>query len=122
MRKLVGVIPLAMLFSMVILACTKENETSLGNGTCDTLSMSFSTSIQPIFNAYCISCHNPTTFSGGQDLTNYEGAVHATENGKLLGVINHATGFPPMPQGAAKLSDCSIAQITAWINQGMLNN
>lgn len=122
MQKVVVVMPLTILFTIMVISCSKDNEAALGNGTCDTLNMSFATNIQPLFNTYCTSCHNPSTFSGGQDLTTYAGVVNATDNGKLLGVINHAPGFQKMPQGAAKLSDCNISKITAWINQGMLNN
>lgn len=122
MREVKVVMPLVILITMMLISCSKDNEATLGKGICDTLSMSFANSIQPIFNENCISCHNSSNLSGGQDLTNYPGVVHATENGKLLGVINQSDGFPAMPQGAAKLSDCNISKITAWINQGMLNN
>jgi hypothetical protein len=44
------------------------------------------------------------------------------QSGKLLGTINHAAGFSPMPKGGAKLSSCRIATIKKWIDAGMLNN
>ena len=33
------------------------------------------------------------------------------QNGKLYGTINHSSGYVPMPEGAAKLSNCQIAVI-----------
>lgn len=107
---------------LVISSCSKDNEADQGNNTCLTTAMSFSTNIQPILNANCTSCHNSSNLSGGQNLTTYAGVVAATDNGKLLGVINHSSGYPAMPQGSAKLSDCNIAKITAWISQGKLDN
>jgi len=43
-------------------------------------------------------------------------------NGTLAGAIEHTPGFTPMPQFGDKLSDCNIAIIKAWINNGALNN
>jgi cytochrome c553 len=109
--------------SMVMLwACSKDKAADQNNGICNTTNMSFSADIQPIFNANCTSCHSGTNSSGSQNLSNYAGVVKAIDNGKLIGVITHASGFPAMPQGAAKLSDCTISKISAWISQGQLNN
>jgi cytochrome c553 len=121
MRKLISLG--LVIFSMVILwACSKDKTTSQNNGVCTTTNMSFNADIQPIFNANCTTCHSGTNSSGSQNLSNYAGVVKAIDNGKLIGVITHASGFPAMPQGAAKLSDCTISKISAWINQGQLNN
>jgi hypothetical protein len=43
-------------------------------------------------------------------------------NGRLVGVISHAAGYPAMPQGGPKLSDCEIARIRTWVRQGTPNN
>ncbi|ULQ53441.1 c-type cytochrome [Flavihumibacter fluvii] len=107
---------------MISVSCSKDNEASHDNGSCTTEDQSFASDIQPIFNTYCTSCHNSSNQSGGQNLTNYEGVMNAIDNGKLIGVITHASGYPAMPQGAAKLSDCNISKISAWITQGALNN
>lgn len=122
MRKLFVVIPLTLITTMLVLSCSKDNAADQVGGTCKTTDMSFAADIQPIFNANCTYCHSSSNLSGGQDLSNYAGVLHATDNGKLLGVINHSSGYPAMPQGAAKLSDCTISKITAWIAQGKLDN
>jgi len=36
--------------------------------------------------------------------------------------IEHTGGVSPMPQGAAKLPDCTINKLNAWISQGLKNN
>lgn len=122
MCKLFSAIALILLSGMLAVSCSKDNETTVGGGTCSTTGMSFSRDIQPIFNANCTTCHNSTYANGGQNLTTHAGVVNATDNGKLLGVINHTAGYPAMPQGGAKLSDCNISKITAWISQGKLDN
>lgn len=43
-------------------------------------------------------------------------------NGKLYGSISHASGYSPMPQGAAKMTDCQLATIKKWIDSGSPNN
>lgn len=40
----------------------------------------------------------------------------------LVGNIRHDAGFPAMPQGGAKLDDCKIALIKAWVDAGAPNN
>lgn len=90
--------------------------------SCDTSAMSFKVDIAPIFKANCVECHNKTLMHGNVSLDNYGGVLEVVQNGKLIGVINHNPGFPPMPRNQAKLPQCTINKIEAWINQGALNN
>jgi hypothetical protein len=53
--------------------------------------------------------------------------THATDkvlavNGQLYGTINHESGYSPMPQGEAKMDDCSIAKIKKWVDAGSADN
>lgn len=89
---------------------------------CDTSSFTYSQAVLPITNTYCRGCHNPSFISGGLDVTTYASMRTIALNGKLMGVINHATGYSPMPKGAAKMSDCRITQIRKWIDAGAPNN
>jgi hypothetical protein len=43
-------------------------------------------------------------------------------DGRLLGSIQHASGFSPMPEGSAKMNACNITKIRKWIQAGALNN
>lgn len=115
-----------MMFVLILLiwSCSKDKASDQTTGTaCNTANMSYARDIQPIIAGSCTgSCHNPDNPTGNRILTTYSGVVAAIDNGKLVGVISHSAGYPPMPQGGAKLSDCSINKIKAWIDQGALNN
>lgn len=114
---------------LVLAGCYNDKEDQLypepptGN-TCDTAAMSYATHIKPITDQYCAtaSCHNSSVIAGGYDMSSYAGLKLAVTNNRLVGVINHANGFSPMPQGMSKLTDCNINKITAWVNQGALDN
>ncbi|MBZ5856773.1 c-type cytochrome [Flavihumibacter profundi] len=105
-------------------SCTKDNAASQNaNTSCNTENMSFSKDIQPIVSANCTaSCHNAANPTGNRIFTSYSGVANAVDNGKLIGVISHSPGYTPMPQGGAKLSDCNISKIKAWVDQGALDN
>ena len=114
---------LAFTVSAIIPACTYDDEETLyPDSYCDTVNVSYSGTIQPIFQSSCTVCHNDISLAGGYDFTTYDGVVASVNAGRLPGAINHETGFIPMPQGADKLSDCKITQITIWIGQGMPDN
>ncbi len=94
---------------------------------CDTANISFSGTIFPIIQNYCYGCHSGGNPGGGISLTNYDqvkaaGAIPPGNPGSLLGAINHSNGNIPMPQNGNQLSDCKIAQIRKWIDNGMPNN
>lgn len=89
---------------------------------CDTATITYSGAILPLINGNCKGCHNPNYLSAGLDLTTYANVKTIALNGKLTGSVERLPGFPAMPQGAAKLSDCKIIQIRKWIAAGALNN
>lgn len=95
-----------------------------GGSTCDTANISYSATVKPVVDQYCglSGCHDAATPSFGYDLTTYAGLKMAHTNGRLLGAIHQQTGFQPMPKGMSKMSDCNLNKITAWVNQGTLNN
>ena len=105
-------------------SCFKDNEEDLypGGDDCNTENVSFSQTIMPVFTNNCVSCHSGAGASGGIKLTNHTEIVAAIDGGRLIGAINHQSGFSAMPQGAPKLSDCTISQIDAWITLGKNNN
>jgi uncharacterized protein YjdB len=87
----------------------------------------YSTTIQPIFNAHCNSCH-PTS---GVSLTSYSSVMASTYGGSPIVIPSNATnsilyesvigtgGYPKMPIGGS-LSATDIQSIADWINQGAL--
>jgi hypothetical protein len=94
-------------------------------GSCNATGSTYSGTVSPIMSAKCNSCHsNSAAPSSGNNivLDNYNSVkIHVT-NGKLLGSINHAPGFSPMPKGSAKLTSCEIGKISNWVGSGAPNN
>jgi mono/diheme cytochrome c family protein len=90
--------------------------------TCNTTAVSYSGFIAPLLNTFCAGCHSGAIPSGSISLNSYNGVKAVAQNGRLVGAISWSAGYHQMPQGGNKLSDCSIAKITAWINDGAPNN
>lgn len=88
--------------------------------SCDTTSMTYTSDIKSILDASCAvaGCHDMGSAVGG--LNDYMGAEAFANSGRLLGAINHQEGFKPMPYpaGSAKISQCNIDKITAWMADG----
>ncbi|RNI22701.1 hypothetical protein [Rufibacter latericius] len=89
---------------------------------CDTNSVTYSSTISGIISTNCLACHSAAKAEGGMILDTYARVKAVADNGKLIGVITHAPGFKPMPNGGPKLSDCNIAKIKKWVDAGAPNN
>jgi hypothetical protein len=89
---------------------------------CDTTNVTYAGTVKPILKTNCYGCHTGINAPKGLDLSVYNSVKRVATNGKLYGGITHSPGFPAMPKGASKLSDCSIAQIKAWIDRGAAND
>ena len=118
---------LAFLMAVAAASCSDDNEEDLKpdapqSASCDTATVTFSATAAPILAANCYSCHSSGIAESGVILDTYAGVYEEAHHGHLIGVITHAPGFPPMPQGAAKLSDCDIAKIRKWVDTGAPNN
>ena len=96
--------------------------TTCNDSTCNTTNVTFNASVKPILQNYCNGCHGGGSPLGGVDYNSYNGVKITVTNGKLLGSIQHTSGFSPMPQNANKLSACNISIIKAWIDAGAPNN
>lgn len=92
-----------------------------GSSPCDSNIFTYSGAVAPIMQTYCVGCHYGPSVPGGS-LTDYASVREAAVNGKMLGDIKHLAGFNPMPQGGNKLSDCQIAQIQKWVDNGAPND
>lgn len=95
---------------------------------CDTAAVTYSGSIVPILNAYCIGCHDHSTPAASIDLTVYaggattEGVSDVAADGRLSGSVLFEAGFSAMPQGGIQLSDCLVDQIVSWVDAGYPND
>jgi hypothetical protein len=116
---------------VLVFSCSKSNEEDMGtdqgnggnNNTCNTENMSFASDIKPILQSNCYECHSNANYAiSGVKLEDYADLKTHTDNGDLIGVITHATGYPEMPQGKPKLSACNINKIKAWVDAGAQDN
>jgi cytochrome c5 len=126
---------IVLVYSLTTTSCSKDNEKDLagnptdttgtgggGGTTCDTANMKYAANVQPILSTSCYGCHANGSASGGVSLGSYTSVKAQVDNGNLIGTITHASGYPAMPQGGSKLSDCNINVIKAWIARGAQNN
>ena len=90
--------------------------------TCDSTKYSYTGRIEPIISNWCVGCHNTGNAGGGYDYTSYGGLVASITNHRLLGSLNHLTGYSGMPKNTNQLSACDINAITKWVNGGYANN
>ena len=89
-------------------------------GPCDTVAVTYSKTIAPIFTTNCNVCH---VTIGGVTLTNYTGVKTVITDGRLWNAINHLSGtIKAMPNSTTKLSACNLRQIKIWIDAGSPQN
>ena len=113
-------------FVLVLQGCYYDKADKLytvSSITCDTTNITYSTVIKPIIQQNCSipGCHDASQ-SGGYDFTTYDGLKNALDRGRVIGSINHLSGYIAMPQTGSKLSSCDINKITIWVNNGYMNN
>jgi mono/diheme cytochrome c family protein len=89
---------------------------------CDTTNVTYSGTISAIMAGNCNSCHGESAPQAGIKTDNYTDLKTIADNEKLWGVVNHLSGYSPMPKDRPKLSDCDLNKIRIWIDGGALNN
>lgn len=104
-------------------SCESDNGETLYpvQPVCDTAKMTYDTTIKPIIVANCLGsgCHSDPFPGGGYNFETYTGVVVAIgNNNKFLKSVKHEAGVSAMPKGLAKLSDCDISKLEAWIKRG----
>lgn len=114
---------------LIFTGCYYENQEELygkPGGDCDPTMAMYSMDILPILQTNCYSCHSAAAVAGGDGGGNNFEVFSVLQtlalNGKLVGSVDHQTGFIPMPQFGNKLSNCDISKIKLWVNSGALNN
>jgi mono/diheme cytochrome c family protein len=121
---------LALLAGVALLlgGCASQNgEDLLGTGplptpSCDTTSVTYTATIAPLLLQNCGGCHANGAAAGGVSLSAYTQTKAAATSGRLLGAVDHAPGYSPMPRGAAQLSACDRAKLRKWVVAGAPNN
>lgn len=71
---------------------------------------------------YCNGCHSGSSPQGNIQTASYTALKALAAKSSFMGSIRHLSGFSPMPQNAAKLSNCQIDQIDKWIQLGAKND
>lgn len=89
---------------------------------CDTAVVTYSGSIQPLLNTWCVGCHGGNNPQSGLNFETYNGVYPIANAGILFDVVSHAPGVVPMPFESDKLPDCDIAMIRIWVEEGAPNN
>jgi len=86
---------------------------------CDSVNTDFTTIILPIMTNNCSvsGCHNAATNAGGVTLDTY--TQISAKADRVLGTMQQAVGFSPMPKFQAKLPDSTVQKIDCWIDKGM---
>jgi hypothetical protein len=89
---------------------------------CDTTSVTYALTIEPLMVSKCVGCHSTASASGSINLEGYNNVKAQADNGNLLGTVSHSAGFSAMPKNEPKLPDCQIQAIQIWINNGAQND
>lgn len=97
------------------------NNTDCGT-TCDSTAASYANDIAPLLQDYCVGCHNSSRSDGNVNLESHAKVVTYVDNGTLMGSIIHDPLYAKMPPSGSKLSDCRIAQVQKWIDEGAQDN
>lgn len=111
-------------FSLVLLGmfslagCKKEAVTEYD---CAAITPTYTNDIVEIMENSCaiINCHNFGSAQGGVTLGDYQGVKNAAANDRLLGAVQHKSGYRKMPQGGDQLPDSLIERLSCWVQNGM---
>ncbi len=116
------------LLIIALAGCYYDNEEDLfvpvavGGNTCDSVAVTYTTSIAPIMTNYCTRCHRTGRTDGGVNIAGYAQLSVYVNSGQLLGAIRHDRGFSPMPSSGTRIPACDLQKITTWIAAGAPNN
>lgn len=119
MKAHILIISLIILFS----SCVYDNlEDVADQKVCDTIDVTFSGSVQPILNNYCLECHYDGNELNGVSFSTYESLKASVDSVILLGTVEQKPGFNPMPKGRERLNECDLRVLEIWIEKGMTND
>ncbi|MCC6410510.1 MAG: hypothetical protein IT270_02550 [Saprospiraceae bacterium] len=99
-----------------------NNTTCPDDGTCDTSNVTYSGTVKPLLDKYCNGCHGGSSPQGNINYNTFTGVKATATDGSMMGSIQHASGYSPMPENGNKLSNCNISLIQTWVDAGAPNN
>ncbi len=125
MRNLIHIFLLGII-GLSLSACYYDVEEELypayASNACDTVDLTYALDIVPILQNACYTCHGIGIGLGNVTLEGFENLQSYIADGSLVGSVEQAAGYSPMPKGGTKLSDCNINKLKIWIQQGASNN
>ncbi|MBX7240168.1 MAG: hypothetical protein K1X92_00370 [Bacteroidia bacterium] len=109
-------------FILIISSCKYEKIDG-----CDTASVKYGSTIKPILQNSCYSCHGQSQFlsnGAGYNLEAYDSLKQFIADGRFLKSIKWSDpdNVSTMPKGGTKIADCDISKIEKWINDGYPEN
>lgn len=111
---------ITLLSILAITACDPDEVDPID--LCPIDNITYNNDVKAILDSSCAlsGCHSADNAASIGSLANYSDTVDFVAQGRILGAINHEDNFKPMPYpvGSAKISDCNIDVITAWIADG----
>lgn len=116
---------LAVILLLTVSSCYYDNKEDLYQfveGDCIFTEVSYERDILPILVLNCGGCHLSGNTQGGIDMEGYNKLEAFAANGSLYGSCNHEAGFSAMPPSGDKISDCDLALLSSWIENGYPNN
>lgn len=118
---LLGLCAIALLFASS--GCYYDVGSELYPDTaCDTNVTTYTDVVLPIIQSNCATpgCHVPGG-TGTGDFTTYAGLRTQVVSQRLVPSVRQDPGALPMPP-TGRLSDCDIAKIVRWVDNGAQNN
>lgn len=108
---------------LIPLSCENNNEVDLyGDIECDTIGITWESTIEEILEFNCVICHGPETSYNNVRHDSYVSELVVVNDGRLRGVVNHLPGYVQMPFDRPKLPDCKLKQINNWLDNGAPEN
>jgi len=124
--KLFKIIVLSLIVLTVYFGCYYDKEDLLYpqfNTNCDTINVTYKSSVTSILSSYCYNCHgNSVASSYGGNIKLQDYADVKSNIDKIYGAINHQNGYKAMPNGGGKINVCALKTIQIWKDAGTPNN
>lgn len=90
-------------------------------GGCDTIGgAKYGSFVQGLIQTRCKGCHSGNNPQGGIKLSTYAEIKTLALNGRLYASMTRTSNW--MPNGGAKLDDCTLVKLKTWIDGGALEN
>ena len=102
---------------------TGRPDTTITNmDTVITFKIAYNPEVKDFMQFHCTGCHDTGNDKSDVDFDTYAELKAAIDNGSILGVIKHESGWEPMPQSFPKLVNEEVKFLEDWIDNGLPEN